>query len=264
MRWGIRMVRRKCAPHGRAGRLALHLLLPPAGSWWWSSQPRLVKRALVWAGAQCYLSARTGMQAALKLLAALSCLCTGCQPRLIRGCLFLAGYWSWQGWVGLRLHCCLCWHRGCNSRQWTGRASRASKMPAAFAVSPSMLQLTNVPQRRVADVALRCPGDISICTEPLVVGSTQVNGPVQGRHVLWGWLQERRKVGSYDYAGCLSVPRLLFIRDNRLVQVSRQSVGATILQRDRLSVLCKLMPQQAAACVHEAGPTSCVRSSLWS
>ena len=41
---------------------------------------------------------------------------------------------------------------------------------------------------------------------------------LQGRHVLWGWLQERRKVGSYDYAGCLSVPRVLYIRDNRLVQ----------------------------------------------
>jgi len=31
----------------------------------------------------------------------------------------------------------------------------------------------------------------------------------QGRHVLWGWLQERRGVGSYDYAGCMAVPRLL-------------------------------------------------------
>lgn len=31
-----------------------------------------------------------------------------------------------------------------------------------------------------------------------------------GRTVLYGWLQERRGgVGSYDYAGCLSVPRLL-------------------------------------------------------
>jgi hypothetical protein len=42
---------------------------------------------------------------------------------------------------------------------------------------------------------------------------------VQGRHVLWGWLQERRKVGSYDYAGCLSVPRLLYVRGESLVQV---------------------------------------------
>ena len=41
---------------------------------------------------------------------------------------------------------------------------------------------------------------------------------MQGRHVLWGWLQERRKVGSYDYAGCLSVPRLIHLRGDRLIQ----------------------------------------------
>lgn len=41
----------------------------------------------------------------------------------------------------------------------------------------------------------------------------------QGRHVLWGWLQERRKAGSYDYSGCMTVPRLLYIEDERLIQV---------------------------------------------
>ncbi len=41
---------------------------------------------------------------------------------------------------------------------------------------------------------------------------------VQGRMLLWGWLQERRKVGSYDYAGCLSVPRVMHIRGERLIQ----------------------------------------------
>ncbi|KAK9810230.1 hypothetical protein WJX72_007025 [[Myrmecia] bisecta] len=40
----------------------------------------------------------------------------------------------------------------------------------------------------------------------------------QGRHILWGWLQERRKVGSYDYAGCLSVPRVMHLRGSRFVQ----------------------------------------------
>ena len=30
-----------------------------------------------------------------------------------------------------------------------------------------------------------------------------------GRTILWGWLQERRGVGSYDYAGCMAVPRVL-------------------------------------------------------
>ena len=40
-----------------------------------------------------------------------------------------------------------------------------------------------------------------------------------GRRVLWGWLQERRgAVGSYDYAGCLSLPRLLTLKDGKLFQ----------------------------------------------
>ena len=41
---------------------------------------------------------------------------------------------------------------------------------------------------------------------------------VQGRHIMWGWLQERRKVGTYEYAGCLTVPRVLYLRGNALIQ----------------------------------------------
>eukprot|EP01025_Chloroclados_australasicus_P023229 TRINITY_DN2361_c0_g1_i10.p1 TRINITY_DN2361_c0_g1~~TRINITY_DN2361_c0_g1_i10.p1 ORF type:complete len:714 (+),score=91.50 TRINITY_DN2361_c0_g1_i10:95-2143(+) len=40
----------------------------------------------------------------------------------------------------------------------------------------------------------------------------------QGRDLLWGWLQERRKVGTYEYAGCLSAPRMLYIRNDKLIQ----------------------------------------------
>jgi hypothetical protein len=41
----------------------------------------------------------------------------------------------------------------------------------------------------------------------------------QGRWLMWGWLQERRKVGSYSYAGCLTLPRVLHCtEDGRLVQ----------------------------------------------
>ncbi len=42
---------------------------------------------------------------------------------------------------------------------------------------------------------------------------------VQGRHLMWGWLQERRKAGSYDYSGCMTCSRLLYIQENRLIQV---------------------------------------------
>ena len=40
-----------------------------------------------------------------------------------------------------------------------------------------------------------------------------------GRWLLWGWLQERRKVGSYAYSGCLTAPRILHVTDEgRLIQ----------------------------------------------
>lgn len=31
----------------------------------------------------------------------------------------------------------------------------------------------------------------------------------QGRNVMLGWLQELRKGGGFDYAGCISLPRIL-------------------------------------------------------
>lgn len=40
----------------------------------------------------------------------------------------------------------------------------------------------------------------------------------QGRHLFWGWLQERRRMGTYDYSGCLSLPRMLRLRGDTLVQ----------------------------------------------
>lgn len=40
----------------------------------------------------------------------------------------------------------------------------------------------------------------------------------KGRHLFWGWLQERRRVGTYDYSGCLSLPRLIYLRGDNLVQ----------------------------------------------
>ena len=49
----------------------------------------------------------------------------------------------------------------------------------------------------------------------------------QGRWLLWGWLQERRKVGSYSYAGCLTLPRVLHCtEDGRLVQVRHSALAA--------------------------------------
>ncbi|KFM23987.1 Beta-fructofuranosidase, insoluble isoenzyme CWINV6 [Auxenochlorella protothecoides] len=48
----------------------------------------------------------------------------------------------------------------------------------------------------------------------------------EGRWLLWGWLQEKRRVGSYDYAGCLTLPRELHATpDGRLVQAPLPEVG---------------------------------------
>lgn len=48
----------------------------------------------------------------------------------------------------------------------------------------------------------------------------------QGRWLLWGWLQERRKVGSYSYAGCLTMPRVLHVTDEgRLIQAPAPEVS---------------------------------------
>lgn len=35
---------------------------------------------------------------------------------------------------------------------------------------------------------------------------------------MWGWLQERRTTGRYDYAGCLTVPRVLSAKNGKLFQ----------------------------------------------
>jgi sucrose-6-phosphate hydrolase SacC (GH32 family) len=47
---------------------------------------------------------------------------------------------------------------------------------------------------------------------------------LQGRLLLWGWLQERRKVGAYDYSGCLTVPRVLHLRGDKLHQTPAEEV----------------------------------------
>eukprot|EP00803_Ostreobium_quekettii_P007954 evm.model.scf_929.2 EVM.evm.TU.scf_929.2 scf_929:6204-10003(+) len=51
-----------------------------------------------------------------------------------------------------------------------------------------------------------------------ILYAPNITKDAEGRNLLWGWLQERRKVGSYDYAGCLSVPRVLSIKGNKLMQ----------------------------------------------
>eukprot|EP00198_Chlamydomonas_reinhardtii_P001575 XP_001690911.1 glycoside-hydrolase-like protein [Chlamydomonas reinhardtii] len=51
----------------------------------------------------------------------------------------------------------------------------------------------------------------------------------QGRSLLWGWLQEKpRKVGEYDYAGCLSLPRLLYLEVNEEALDQEEEEAASV------------------------------------
>jgi len=38
----------------------------------------------------------------------------------------------------------------------------------------------------------------------------------KGRNIMLGWLQELRKGGGFDYAGCISLPRVLTYKGNEL------------------------------------------------
>jgi hypothetical protein len=62
----------------------------------------------------------------------------------------------------------------------------------------------------------------------------------QGRHVLWGYMKELRNVpappclcNKYSYAGCVSLPRALYIRGDRLFQVTERHGCCTL---DLLSI----------------------------
>jgi len=66
----------------------------------------------------------------------------------------------------------------------------------------------------------------------------------QGRWILWGWLQERRKMGTYSYAGCLSLPRVLHATDEgRLVQAPAPEVVALRKGREFHAQQVNLYPE---------------------
>lgn len=46
-----------------------------------------------------------------------------------------------------------------------------------------------------------------------------------GDNLLWGWLQERRAVGAYNYSGCLSVPRRLSRNKDKLFQEPAEQIN---------------------------------------
>lgn len=83
------------------------------------------------------------------------------------------------------------------------------------------LCIPEIPQISRA-LALQLHLRLELPWQALIPGWTTLT---QGRLLMWGWLQERRKVGSYDYAGCLSVPRIMYLRGDRLHQEPAPEVG---------------------------------------
>lgn len=77
-----------------------------------------------------------------------------------------------------------------------------------------------------ADASVACPRfDLDNALGPLkldlgdILYAPNVCQDGHGRWLLWGWLQERRKVGSYAYAGCLTLPRVLHVTsEGRMIQ----------------------------------------------
>jgi len=59
-----------------------------------------------------------------------------------------------------------------------------------------------------------------------VVYAPNVTRDAQGRWVLWGWLQEKDPPTYLDHAGCLSVPRVLYIQGDHLVQEPAAELAA--------------------------------------
>ncbi|KAK9867678.1 hypothetical protein WJX84_009640 [Apatococcus fuscideae] len=52
-----------------------------------------------------------------------------------------------------------------------------------------------------------------------VVYAPTVCRDLSGRQIMWTWLQELRKGGAFDYAGCIGIPRILTLRsDGRIHQ----------------------------------------------
>ncbi|KAK9916361.1 hypothetical protein WJX75_001798 [Coccomyxa subellipsoidea] len=84
----------------------------------------------------------------------------------------------------------------------------------------------------------------------------------QGRHVLWGWLQERRKVGSYDYAGCLSLPRIMYISGNRLIQEPAPEVNRLRQGECWRTSHLQIFPEEATPLEGVAGPALDIVISL--
>eukprot|EP00803_Ostreobium_quekettii_P007372 evm.model.scf_89.9 EVM.evm.TU.scf_89.9 scf_89:38243-42484(-) len=59
-----------------------------------------------------------------------------------------------------------------------------------------------------------------------ILYAPNISTDAEGRTLLWGWLQERRKVNAYDYSGCLSLPRVLSIKGDKLMQEPAEEILA--------------------------------------
>lgn len=77
----------------------------------------------------------------------------------------------------------------------------------------------------------------------------------QGRNIMLGWLQELRKGGGFDYAGCISLPRVLTYKDGRLHQEAAPEVEALHEEPSWTASGLHILGSQSAAVQHVGGPS---------
>lgn len=59
-----------------------------------------------------------------------------------------------------------------------------------------------------------CAGPHLLDLGDIVYAPTVCQDPA-GRQIMWTWLQELRKGGTFDYAGCIGIPRILTLRPGK-------------------------------------------------
>ena len=112
--------------------------------------------------------------------------------------------------------CCCClivsaFFRLCTCPRWETSLSIRALLPPHAVHNVVPISCHPCPPLRLTEGPLRLDlGDVLYAPNTI--------RDAKGRQVLWGWLQERREGGDYGYAGCMSVPRVVTIKDGRVHQ----------------------------------------------
>ncbi|KAL3142936.1 hypothetical protein ABBQ38_003221 [Trebouxia sp. C0009 RCD-2024] len=77
----------------------------------------------------------------------------------------------------------------------------------------------------------------------------------QGRSIMLAWLQELRQGGAFDYAGCISLPRVLSYKNGRLHQQAAPELRALQQEPSWRASEVQVSSRQSVAVQHVRGPS---------